>query len=132
MERQKVVREKASHVAEIGYDSATQTLEIAFTSGAVYDYSGVPQSLYDEFIKADSLGSFVATRIRGEFEYKRIHDEGCGYFAGGGCAVPCTCWCHKLTKTSHEEKPNGPKKEPRNIPEDVETKARKKKLRTGI
>jgi len=123
MERQKVVREKASHVAEIGYDSATQKLEVAFTSGAAYEYFKVPQSLYDEFVKADSLGSFVATRIRGAFEYKRLHAENCTPEAKDGCSCQ-NCWCHKLTATSREtEKPHE---------EKAAKPAKTKKLRTGI
>jgi len=123
MERTPVVRDKASHVKSIGFDAASSTLEIEFSSGAIYDYAGVPQSLYDEFVKADSLGSFVATRIRGAFEYKRLHAENCTPEAKDGCSCQ-NCWCHKLTATSREtEKPHE---------EKAAKPAKAKKLRTGI
>ena len=121
MERTPVVRDKASHVKSVGFDAATGTLEIEFSSGAMYDYAGVPQELYEEFVKAESLGSFVATRIRGAFEYRRLHADGKVYEAKCGDAA---CWCAKLTQTSREtEKPHE---------EKAAKPAKAKKLRTGI
>lgn len=107
MERKRVDEKKSSQVRSIGYDKEKQVLQIEFSSGGVYDYSGVPESVYDDFIRAESLGQFVATRIRGEYEYKRLHIFEC--LAGNALGVDCgcPCWCHRLTKTSREmEKPS--------------------------
>lgn len=43
MDRTPVV---AAHLASVGYDPATGTLEVAFTGGAVYQYLSVPEGLY--------------------------------------------------------------------------------------
>jgi hypothetical protein len=99
---------RSKQVRSYGYDKAAQVLEIEFSSGGIYDYAGVPESIYLEFIKAESLGSFIANRIRGAFEYTRLHTNGCTQV---GCSIPagpgpdqCPCWCHKVRKdVSHGE-----------------------------
>jgi hypothetical protein len=122
MERQQVLKEKSSQIRSIGYDHDTKILELEFSSGGVYAYFDVPQALYDEFIRAESLGSFVATRIRGVFRYARMHAESC---FGAACEVKdCPCWHHKLTKTSRETEKASEEKKAK--------PASKKKLRPGI
>lgn len=61
MEREPVV---SSNIASIGYDEATETLEVEFTSGGTYSYSSVPQSTYQAFLEASSKGAFFAANIR--------------------------------------------------------------------
>jgi hypothetical protein len=39
----------------IGYDADTQTLEIEFNSGGVYQYSGVPSGEHDGIMAAERL-----------------------------------------------------------------------------
>ena len=41
MERQHV---NSSNLESVGYDPTTQTLEIEFLNGGLYQYSGVPES----------------------------------------------------------------------------------------
>jgi KTSC domain-containing protein len=104
MERRTVSKEKSSQILSIGYDKEKQILEVEFSSGGIYDYSGVPESVYEEFIHAESLGSFIATRIRGAYEFKRLHVAECLVGAvNRDCGkAGCSCWCHRLTKTSRE------------------------------
>ena len=112
MERTPIDAKKSSQVRSIGYDKEKQTLQIEFSSGGVYDYFAVPESVYEEFIRSESLGQFVATRIRGEYEYKRLHSSEClvGAVDRDCGASGCSCWCHRLTKSSREEKPREEKK----------------------
>jgi hypothetical protein len=114
MQRQQVVPEKAGQVRSIGYSPETSELEIEFSSGGVYRYAGVPRDVYDDFIHAESLGSFVATRIRGAYEFTRLHIEGCSeWYHIEDCKPDCLCWCHKITKAAknaQERKPDEKKK----------------------
>jgi hypothetical protein len=104
MERKTVAVGKSSQVVSIGFDKEQKILEIEFSSGGVYDYFGVPESLYEEFIRAESLGVFVGTKIRGAFQYSRIHTDGLSHAEKCGDE---NCFCAKLTKTSREtEKPS--------------------------
>lgn len=43
----------------MGYDPATQTLEVGFRNGSVYQYFGVPEALY--------LGLMAATASHGRY-----------------------------------------------------------------
>lgn len=70
-----MVREQvsSSNLASIGYDPATQILEIEFLSGRVYQYYGVPAALYEGLMAASSHGSYFNQFIKkGGYGYERI------------------------------------------------------------
>lgn len=62
----------SSSLAEIGYDSSTQTMEVCFKSGRIYQYFDVPQVIYDELMTAESPGGYLNSRVKGEFRYARV------------------------------------------------------------
>lgn len=62
----------SSNIASIGYDSAEGTLEIEFTTGAVYAYYRVPYETYDNLMSATSHGKYFATYIKNRFTFSRI------------------------------------------------------------
>ena len=62
----------SSNIVSVGYDSSSQTLEIEFGSGGIYQYYNVPQSIYDELIGAASKGRFFASQIKDRFPYARV------------------------------------------------------------
>jgi hypothetical protein len=49
----------SSNIASIGYDQGTQTLEVEFLKGSVYQYFDIPQAIYEEFISAESKGKYL-------------------------------------------------------------------------
>lgn len=64
----------STHVAAIGYHDARRVLRVRFTSGAVYDYLGVPPDVYDalqlvsskgRYLQHSVIGSYLAVRVRG-------------------------------------------------------------------
>ena len=59
-------------LASVGYDATTQTLELEFDNGAVYQYFDVPQTAYQELMDADSLGSHFRWAIDGAYAYQKI------------------------------------------------------------
>jgi hypothetical protein len=62
----------SSNVATVGYDSKTQTLEIEFNNGGVYQYFDVSQEIYEALISADSVGKFLNANIKGYYRYARV------------------------------------------------------------
>ena len=62
----------SSNIANIGYDPVSQTLEVGFLRGGVYQYYNVPQSIYQGLMGASSHGSYLARYIKGSYQYKRI------------------------------------------------------------
>lgn len=65
---------KSSRVHAHGYDETTQTMALQFKAGGkpggVYHYEGVPKELYDELVKAESIGKFFHQKIQGNDAYK--------------------------------------------------------------
>ncbi|HVT12752.1 MAG TPA: KTSC domain-containing protein [Fimbriimonadaceae bacterium] len=62
----------SSLVVSAGYDLATQTMEIEFTSRSIYRYENVPQSVFEGLIRADSVGSYFNAHVRDDYPYSRI------------------------------------------------------------
>ena len=57
----------SSNVVAIGYDPGTLTLEVEFKNGAVYQYFDVPETVYQELMRAGSIGQFIYTNIRNNY-----------------------------------------------------------------
>lgn len=62
----------SSNIASVGYDSWSNTLEIGFHSGGVYQYYGVPYSEYAGLMEASSHGSYFHAHIRNCYRFRRI------------------------------------------------------------
>ena len=62
----------SSNIDEIGYEYGDDILEVWFLSGGRYIYYGVPQKVYDRFLKARSKGKYFWRYIRGFYDYDRI------------------------------------------------------------
>jgi len=69
MERKAV---SSTNIASIGYEEATETLEIEFQSGAVYQYHNVGLDMYENLCSASSKGQFLNTYIRNAYAYSRV------------------------------------------------------------
>ena len=62
----------SSNIASIGYDANTETLEVEFLNGSVYQYYNVPRNMYDQLIAEGSKGRFLNTYIKNAYPYSRI------------------------------------------------------------
>lgn len=62
----------SSNVIEFGYDPEARELYVRFKGGALYQYQGVPQDIYDGLMNSDSKGVFVNMAIKGYFQYSKI------------------------------------------------------------
>lgn len=62
----------SSNIAAIGYDPATETLEVEFLSGSVYQYYNVSENMYDQLMKDGSKGRFLHTYIKNAYPYSRV------------------------------------------------------------
>ena len=69
MQRQSVT---SSNVRSVGYDAATHCLEVEFHNGSVYQYTGVPESVYHGLVSASSVGSYLAQYIKDRYPYHRV------------------------------------------------------------
>lgn len=62
----------SSAISSVGYEPETRMLEVEFSSGAVYDYYGVPPKVYESLMAAPSKGRFVSQQIRGRYPSERL------------------------------------------------------------
>jgi len=69
MERTPVI---SSNIRAIGYDSDSQTLEVEFNHGSVYQYSGVPQGEHEGIMNADSKGQYLNGNIKGRYPFVKL------------------------------------------------------------
>lgn len=63
---------QSSNIASIGYDEDSNTLEIEFRNGGVYQYFDVPFHEYDDLMGAESKGQYLANHIKGHYRYVKV------------------------------------------------------------
>ena len=62
----------SSNIERIGYDANSSTLRIEFKSNRTYDYSSVPEHVFNELKSASSVGRYHATSIKNSYPYTEI------------------------------------------------------------
>lgn len=64
---------ESSNIESIGYEAKSQTLEIEFLNGTIYQYFDVPEPIYSELMKPGvSKGEYLARNIKGSYRYSRV------------------------------------------------------------
>ncbi|RIQ21290.1 KTSC domain-containing protein [Jiangella rhizosphaerae] len=58
----------SSAVRSVGYDALTSTLEVEWSSGAVYRYLGVGQPAVEAMMRSDSIGAYLNEEIKPNHE----------------------------------------------------------------
>jgi hypothetical protein len=61
----------SSPIVSIGYDDASETLEVKFKTGLVYQYLNVPSRIHAQLMSAPSIGGFFNANIRDVLPSKR-------------------------------------------------------------
>jgi hypothetical protein len=69
MERIPVV---STNIRSIGYDADSQTLEVEFNNGSIYQYAGVSQYDHEGMINADSKGKYLNANIKGRYPFVKL------------------------------------------------------------
>lgn len=62
----------SSNIASIGFDAETETLEVEFKSGLVYQYYNVPQFMHEQIVTASSVGAFFNANVRNAFACAKV------------------------------------------------------------
>jgi len=63
----------SSNLASVGYSAFSETLEIEFHGGRVYQYFDVPASEYAGLMAAGSHGTYFHAHIKDRYSYKKVH-----------------------------------------------------------
>ena len=70
MKRQDV---NSSMIKSVGYDEITETLEVEFNNGQVWEYINVPELAYDEMMSSGSIGRYFHKNIKSEFPAIKVN-----------------------------------------------------------
>ena len=62
----------SSNLAAIGYHEESQTLQVEFNSGQVYQYAGVPKEEFDNLRDAGSVGGYFASNIKRAYRGTKV------------------------------------------------------------
>lgn len=65
----------SSNIKAIGFDKATGTMRVTFTSGATYDATAT-QADFDTFMASKSKGSHFAKTLKVAFNWSKIEKKG--------------------------------------------------------
>lgn len=57
-------RPGSTHIAQVDFDSDTDTLSVTFQDGRTYDYLNVPAAVYRQFAEAPSAGTFFNRHVK--------------------------------------------------------------------
>jgi hypothetical protein len=60
----------SSNVNSLGWEDGT--LDVAFHSGHIYQYAGVPEGVYQAALGANSVGRYIAMHVVDKYESKRL------------------------------------------------------------
>jgi len=66
---------RSSNISSLEYDNGNLLVE--FKNGSLYEYSGVPSSLFESFEKlseSESFGKYFIANVRNSFPYKKIRE----------------------------------------------------------
>jgi KTSC domain len=67
-----LVTVESSMIQAVGYDAPAQELEVVFTSGKTYRYTGVPQTVYASLLAADSKGQYMRAGVIGVYPEHKV------------------------------------------------------------
>ncbi|MHB8772680.1 MAG: KTSC domain-containing protein [Syntrophales bacterium] len=62
----------SSNIGTIGYEAETQTLEVEFLNGSIYQYAGVPVGEHEAMMNCDSKGKYLNANIKGRYSCTKL------------------------------------------------------------
>lgn len=63
-----MIRVRSSAIQAVGYDPVSRRMSIAFAQGSAYDFCGVPQHVFDAFLRAPSKGTYYNDYIKDRYQ----------------------------------------------------------------
>lgn len=62
----------SSAILAVGYEAASQRLDVTFVTGRRYVYADVPRAVYYAFLAAPSKGEYFNARIRDRYAFVEL------------------------------------------------------------
>lgn len=62
----------SSEIEWIGYEPKKSMLQVEFIEGQIYQFDGVPERLYQDFLTSESYDEYLDCYIKPEYPHRRI------------------------------------------------------------
>jgi uncharacterized radical SAM superfamily protein len=62
----------SSNLESVGYEESSQTLQIRFLSGGMYEYFDVPSPIYEGLLDSSSKGRYFHQYIKNNYRFNRL------------------------------------------------------------
>ncbi len=62
----------SSNIEAIGYDTDNQELHVRFLTSGTYVYYDVEEWVFQEFMQADSKGTYLHYNIKNRYQYAKL------------------------------------------------------------
>lgn len=62
----------SSNIKSIGHDPATNTLEVEFNTGGIYQYGGVSAEKHQALVGAESIGKHFGQHIKSAYPVTKV------------------------------------------------------------
>ena len=76
MEKQKQLTKSwvglSSQVMTTSYNPETKVMRVTFNTSGTYAYSNVPEEVWNESLKATSIGKFINSYIKNKYDFKKL------------------------------------------------------------
>lgn len=66
---------ESKNIQSIAHDPETDTLEIQFHGGRIYEYRAVSAETFKNLLKSPSKGKFVNSHIKGKHEFRAAGEK---------------------------------------------------------
>jgi hypothetical protein len=63
---------RSSNIRSVGYEPGTRLLDVEFHSGGIYQYSSVPESVYQGLMSAASKGTYFHDHIKDRYPCRKL------------------------------------------------------------
>lgn len=64
--------DRSSNVSEVSYNDETAVLTVGFKSGGRYEYSDVPEKIFESMVKAPSVGKYFLANVKNNFRFRKV------------------------------------------------------------
>lgn len=68
----KMISVSSSNLHSIGYDKQNKLVYVQFHNSSLYVYQGVPESEFENLLRASSCGRYLHQKFINVYPYKRI------------------------------------------------------------
>ena len=66
---------ESNSLRSVGYEAATQTLEVEFTNGRIYRYAEVPPQTHDWLMRSKGKGGYFNRMVRDRYAMRDVTPE---------------------------------------------------------